>query len=683
MSSTTQQTSISLTPEEAERIQRVFKGKFQKCQELAGQPRVPGDPNSRLNQVATASLLSDFADAPEPGQKAQKGRQESIVAFAVGHPYPPCTFLLQDLQPMKLSDLRMDTHHRGHVLIVRRIAPVVKLVACSWTVVQEESSSETERLEVSLHKAKYNQEILESGSIFEIKEPYFTLSDQGDPTLRIDHPSDLICTDSLRTASPNSSTDEAGDSEGAVSATAPTDLAAKTAREYKEEGNNALKQRSLLLAHANYTQGLQLVLKDGATKEDLAFDLLRNRAHVNLVLNRLEDAMGDALAALTGLDDPEYKDLDGKAYLRAGCAAYSLGEFQQAKRFFGEQQRLMPSDKDAAARVRQTELRLQEQATGVYNFKKMKASLSTGRHRVDAASFTHNVKVGVSPGRGRGLFAARDIGFGDLILCEKALCVVWGHEDEALTAMTYDGRDDRIRILPAGLCKAVVQKLRDNPSHVDKVMDLYGDYQSIGKQLIVRESGPVIDAFQVHDIVARNAFGPGPVKSDRHGGGADFSNASAGLWILASYINHSCIPNAKKESIGDLMMLRATRTVSAGEEITHSYDESSDYDTRTAALMNTWGFTCTCALCIVEKADSPALRKKRREPESEASALVKREAAVGAKRLTISRARRLARSINETYDDDRYNGLPRKALERIQKWLAEATTRQVLNHHVC
>jgi tetratricopeptide (TPR) repeat protein len=657
-------------------MRKTLKGRLQKCQVLAGQPRVPGDPKSRLNQVAAASLLSDIAAAPEPGLKAQKGRPDAIVAFAVGYPYPPCTVLLQDLHPIELSDLRMDTHHRGRVLTVRRVAPVVKLVACSSTVVQEESSGETERLEVLLHKSKHGQDILESGSIFEVKEPYFTLSDQGDPTLRIDHPSDLVvCTDSLRTDSPHSSTEEVGDSEGAVSATAPTALAAKTARECKEEGNAALKQQALLLALANYTQGLQLVTTDGAAKEDLACDLFRNRAHVSLVLNRLDEAKADALASLTGLEDQKHKDLDSKAYFRAGCAAYNLGEFQEAKRFFEEQQGLTPSDKDATVRLRKTELRLQEQATGVYDFNKIKAGLSMARPRVDAASFTRNVKVGQSPGRGRGLFATRDMDSGEIILCEKPFCVVWGHENEALTVMTYDGRDDRIRVFPAGLCKAIVQKLRDNPSQVDKVMDLYGHYRGIGKQLIMRDSGTLIDTFQVHDIVARNAFGPGPVYSGRYYGGEDVSNASAGLWILASYTNHSCIPNAEKESIGDLMVLRATRPIGAGEEITHSYDESSDYDARATALMNTWGFTCNCALCIAEKADSPTLRKKRRELESEVNALVERDSAVRAKRLSILKARRLARSINDTYDNERYNGLPRMALLRIQKCLTEATTR--------
>jgi len=673
---TNQYNTIFLTPEEDERVRKTFRGRLQKCQALAGQPRVPSDPRSSLNQMATASLLSDITVAPESKPRAPKGQLDAMVAFGVGNPYPPCTVLLQDLQPMKLSDLQIDMHHRGRVLTVRRVSPVVKLLAFSWTVVQEEFSGETERLEVLLHKSKHGQDILESGSIFEIKEPYFTLSDQGDPTLRIDHPSDLVvCTDILPIHSPPS-TENVGDSKGAVSATAHTAFTAKTAWECKEEGNTALRRKDLLLAHANYTQGLKLVTTDGAVKEELAFDLYRNRAHVNLVLNRPDEAKADALASLTGLEDQKHKNLDSKAYFRAGCAAYNLREFQEAKRFFEEQQRLTPDDKDVTARLKKTELRLQEQATGVYDFKKIKASLLIAHPRVDAASFTRDVKIAESPGRGRGLFATRDIDPGEIILCEKAFCVVWGHEDEALTAMTYDGRDDRIRVFPAGLCKAVVQKLLNTPSQVDKVMDLYGDYRGLEKQLIVRDSGLVIDTFQVHDIIARNAFGPGPVYeySSRHDRG-DVSNVSAGLWILASYSNHSCIPNTKKECMGDLMVLRATQPIGAGEEITLSYDESSDYDARTPALMNTWGFTCTCALCVAEKADGPPLREKRRELEREADALVERDVAVGAQRLTIVKARRLARSISDTYDEERYNGLPRMALLKIQTWLAEATTR--------
>jgi tetratricopeptide (TPR) repeat protein len=564
---------------------------------------------------------------------------------------------------MKIAELRMETHHRGKLLKVRRVADVVKLVTCSWTVVQDEAG-EMERLEICLHKSRYGREVLE-GDVFQVKEPWFTVSEMGENTIRIDHPSDLV----VCTADSSHSTKNGGDSDNAVNITALT-LAAETAKECKEQGNLALKQRSLPLAHKHYTHGLQLLTSSDTAKEELANDLYRNRSYVNLLLNRHDEAKADALSSLTALDDQKHRDLDSKAYFRAGCAAYSLSSFQDAKRFFEEQMKLSPGDKDGKSCLRKTELRIQEQESGVYDFRKLKAGLllAKARPRIDAASFTLNVKISESPGRGRGLFAARPIDPDALILVEKAFCVVWGREQEALTAMTYDYRDDKIRISPAGLCKAVVAKLRNNPSQVGKVLDLFGDYAGIGNQVVTKDGGAVIDVFQVHDIVARNAFGLGP-------GDEDARNASTGLWITAAYINHSCIPNAKKEFIGDLMVLRATRAIAAGEEITHAYDESSDYDARTKALMNTWGFVCRCALCKAEKEDDPAVREKRRELEGEASVLVEREEARGAKRLVVLKARRIKRGIEDTYDDERYNGLPRMALMRIQKWLDEATAR--------
>lgn len=592
-----------------------------------------------------------------------------MVAFAVGCPYPPCTVSLEDLQPLKLADLRMDTHHRGHVLIVRRIADVVRLAARSWTVVEEvEFSDEAERLEIFLNKTRYSSDMLESGTKFKIKEPYFTLNDQGEPTLRIDHPSDLICVDGPDNDRKEESGSEVGIHEARNGDVVLPAQATRAAKDCKEQGNAALKEKALLRAHVCYSNGIQSATRFPETGETISHDLFRNRAHLNLLLHRYDEAEADATAAVTGLQDDKHRDLDSKAYFRAGCAAYSLGDFQKAKSFFEKQKELNPDDKDATASVRKTEMRLHEQSTGEYAFKRIKAGLSKARPRVDAASFISNVEIKPSPGRGRGLFATRQIGTGEIVLCEKAFCVVWGHEDDAWTALTYDVRDDQIRIVPAGLRTAIVQKLLNNPSQVTRVMELYGDYEGLGKQLMVSDGDAIVDTFQVHDIVARNAFGPGPAP----GANEDITNASTGLWVQTAYANHSCLANSSKDHVGDLMILRATQPISAGDEITHSYDSSSDYDTRMSALMTTWGFKCTCALCNAEEADGPALRKTRRDLESQADAFIGREAATNAKRLVIQKAERIARSIDETYDADRYSDVPRPALMRIQLWLTEA-----------
>lgn len=240
-----------------------------------------------------------------------------------------------------------------------------------------------------------------------IKEPFYTANDQGEATMRIDHPSDLVL-------SPHKEVITGLKSFSKVSKAAPK---VRTAKECKEDGNAALKQKELLRAHASYTEGLRLVTENAEVKDNLAYDISRNRAHVNLLLNRLDEAKADAMAAIINVEDQKHKDLDSKAYFRAGCAAYNLGEFQEAKGFFGAQQKLSPNDKDATANLRKIEMRLREQATGIYDFEKIQAGLRLGRPRIDAANFTRNTMIKESPGHGRGLYATSDVKPGDIILC--------------------------------------------------------------------------------------------------------------------------------------------------------------------------------------------------------------------------------------------------------------------------
>ncbi|GKT66315.1 TPR domain protein [Colletotrichum tofieldiae] len=440
------------------------------------------------------------------------------------------------------------------------------------------------------------------------------------------------------------------------------------ARNCKDMGNTALKDKDLQLAWERYTDGLKIARQGFVfdTNPTLARDLSRNRAYVNLLLNRLDEAVFDAKAALSGQNDNQSsKDLDAKAYFRAGCAAYQQGEYKEARSFFEKQSRLRPDDKSSSVQLERVSSRIHEKETGVYNLRRMKAGLSQISQLVDAANFTRKTEVKDSKGRGRGLFATEDIPAGEIVICEKAFTF----ESTPNTAITYDARDGRIRVSPIGLIASTTQKLLDNPSQIDKVMDLYGDYQGDGGVKVSRtDEGPIVDVFRVHDIVSRNAFGV----CHQQGNDGTNSKTRTGLWVWAAYINHSCVANTEKENIGDIMILRAARPIATGEEILISYAESSDYDERQAALMTTWGFECGCALCTAEKADGSLTRKKRRELAGEAEELVKRVEWNKAKRLTIAKAQRLARDIENTYDGERYRGLPRVATQRIREWLTRA-----------
>lgn len=85
------------------------------------------------------------------------------------------------------------------------------------------------------------------------------------------------------------------------------------------------------------------------------------------------------------------------------------------------------------------------------------------------------------------------------------------------------------------------------------------------------------------------------------------------MWILASYINHSCLPNVERAFIGDMIVIRAAQDLAAGSELTHSYVSILDgYEERQNGL-KTYGFRCDCRRCQIDKKTPLACREKRRQ----------------------------------------------------------------------
>ncbi|KAL5590805.1 hypothetical protein FOBRF1_014362 [Fusarium oxysporum] len=651
--------TIFMSPEESERIQRTIKDIARLREEQTGQSREPTDPKSLIEQAISTSLMQEMSSAAF-GFGAPRKARETMVAYGIGRPYPPSTARLADLQPMGIKDLQRETHHRGFFLPLRRVSPVAILQASSWTVVKDQSSDEVERLEVFLHTSQFGENILDIASELVVKEPYYTLNGQGERTIRIDHPSDLV----VRTMSGSQESWRHKEHYSGRS-----DLASP--EHYKRKGNDALlKKKNYSDAYFWYTEGLKLLKSDEGC-ETVRKDLHRNRAHVNLHLQIFDEAISDALESLTSDETKDLKSLDAKAYNRAGLAAYSQGEFLKARRYFEQQERLQPDDQHPKLHLRRVDARLREEANGIYNMSKIVSNLSKTGGRPDTASYYGPTEIKNSPGAGRGLFATRDIETNEIILCEKAFCAAWSHEAETFTALACDLREDAaIKVFPAGLHKAVVKRLLNNPSQVEKVLRLHGDYHGLGGKLQEVDGSPVIDTFQVHDIIQRNAFGLGQQTEDE-----DVSNASTGLWIRASYINHSCIPNAKKDFVGDLIIFRAMRRIVTGEEITHSYDESSYYEARKTNILRTWNFECRCQLCLVEGAESENIRKGRRQAEEKANYFAKANSPYDASRIMVRRSKMLRQTLNETYDEKSYKGLPRRALAVIDEWLRIASTR--------
>lgn len=77
----------------------------------------------------------------------------------------------------------------------------------------------------------------------------------------------------------------------------------------------------------------------------------------------------------------------------------------------------------------------------------------------------------------------------------------------------------------------------------------------------------------------------------------------AGLFPLASRINHACNPNTSKSwnPATGMLSLHATREIQPGEEITLTYINGLDTcQNRQAHLLDAFGFFCRCELCSLD-----------------------------------------------------------------------------------
>jgi hypothetical protein len=72
---------------------------------------------------------------------------------------------------------------------------------------------------------------------------------------------------------------------------------------------------------------------------------------------------------------------------------------------------------------------------------------------------------------------------------------------------------------------------------------------------------------------------------------------SCGIWVKASYINHSCLGNVRRSFIGDMMIVRAAKDLDVGTELMFPYEAPEGiYTSETERKFKNWGFVCTCAL---------------------------------------------------------------------------------------
>ncbi|TVY83563.1 hypothetical protein LSUE1_G003604 [Lachnellula suecica] len=489
-----------------------------------------------------------------------------MMTTVIGTPYHPSTASLKDLKKVMIKDLTLETNHRGSYLLLRFICPAMRMSAV-MNIVEDEAGT-------VMPFALYMQEpesfrtaasILKDKSTIILKEPYFKVGTNGQK---------------WRIA-------------GAT--------VAKSADDWKKKGNDFVGKRiqelcNLLLRHRKkkfYT----------TTEPFLAYEL--------------KPAFDAALKDVSFILNPEVRS--EKGLYRGALALYGLGKYKEALGVLQILVRKYPESAPGKHEFERTRLRVAEQESGIYDWKALYKATKLRPPRMDNATYKGPIEVRESKGRGRGLFITRAVKAGELLLCEKAFSYSFAappgemadiSKSMSQSSVLMDVPENRIsRGTHADIIRDISNKLVLNPSLAASFENLFhGEYDGGGGILV--DGTPVVDTFLVAKTIHQNCFGcpltsrdavydPELARASNHKYTEQHQKGSGttGIWILASYINHSCNPNCRRSFIGDLQIVRAARDMAANTEIMFPYIDGEEPGTLNKKLSKGWRFQCDCALC--------------------------------------------------------------------------------------
>ncbi|KAF8866308.1 SET domain-containing protein [Acephala macrosclerotiorum] len=268
-------------------------------------------------------------------------------------------------------------------------------------------------------------------------------------------------------------------------------------------------------------------------------------------------------------------------------------------------------------------------------------SVKIGKVHLDHADFLSNTEIRQSPGKGRGLFATRDIKRREIVMVEKACCMPdlytsdQDRGEEELRMWNFNINSKTQRPAQATLFLELLKEAYEDPAAAKRIFNFDGGYIRSGREGEVIDGVPVVDSY-----------------------------------THAAYINHTCTPNAIRSFIRNIMTIRSTCPIPAGTEIVHQYRASdAAYLTRLKVFQENWGFECSCPPCAAES-QSPTKKHKEREKLFEK---LKHEMMKSSK-ISLARTKNveeMTTRLEGLHEGGVYDGIPRLLLIHPCTWLME------------
>ncbi|KAG8525230.1 uncharacterized protein KY384_008874 [Bacidia gigantensis] len=352
--------------------------------------------------------------------------------------------------------------------------------------------------------------------------------------------------------------------------------------------------------------------------------LLLNRAHARNALGHFDEALLDAKIIIKNEPDNE------KALFRSARALYGLRRYDEAYATVTKVVTLNPSSAAAKQDLKRCEQRLKEQK-GDYDYGSMlrEANEKNPKADMDRASFLGPVEVRQCAVKehGRGLFATRDVQAGEELLIEKAFMAAFPVPDKGTFKDDFSyGEDGTMRLgegfwtLKENIAENLLSRLDNNPSLMKEFASLYPGPNAkeevdpklghpeltldmINFRIMYNSFAFPVFSHLMHKLVAR-AHDDQRRKTPAH---------CMGVWINASFVNHSCYPNVRRSFLGDMMIFRARQDIPANTELFIEYAGSCDDEKDRENGLEKYGFQCQCSICKSQRNTSAESLKKRKQ----------------------------------------------------------------------
>ena len=365
-------------------------------------------------------------------------------------------------------------------------------------------------------------------------------------------------------------------------------------------------------------------------------------------------------------DEKKTKQLRGKALFRAARACYGLRRYEDAHAWLEKSKDEALEDGAGKKEMVRVNERIKEEEGKIdfagmvqeFDSKRERARSEKGSGKQEGDRWAELDRAGwkgcvqrrecADKGIGRGLFVTKAVKAGSVVLVEKAFAALFpsvADDDEQRRT------GEEIRRLRRLFGEKAMRRLERNSSLVEDFAELHsGDADTeIGKG----RAEEIDDAF-VRKRILLNSFAFFPYQKDAHWNAVkkpekevpvtESGDGCMGIWITASFINHSCLPNVQQSMIGDMIIIRAARDLPKDTELRLNYcGDTEDVEDRDEHLKH-FGFRCTCTLCTCQRAITPKALKARQEVYAKIVQLFEGEGSTD-----ISTYYELLKELNDTF----------------------------------